>query len=247
MARVYPKIPHLPGSRTGPSDRHVGLARARSLVSIARRDHRVVVEEKLDGSCVVVLRRGPELLALGRDGRPACLSRNLGRRLFALWVSEQRARFLSLLQAGEQASGEWLALAHGTRYSLPHEPFVLFDLGEGASRLGRGALHRRAAASGFTVPCILHEGGALGTEDAYRLLGLRGRHGAEEAAEGVVYREEHLGTLAPTFVAKHVRSGKSDGCYLADHTGLPHVWNAWPGSEPWLSMARRRCALEESS
>jgi ATP-dependent RNA circularization protein (DNA/RNA ligase family) len=75
----------------------------------------VVVEEKLDGSCVAAVRDGDEIVALGRQGTLAAASPNEARRLFASWVEARRARFLSALAPGERLVGEWLAMAHGTR------------------------------------------------------------------------------------------------------------------------------------
>lgn len=236
MASLYPKIPHLPGSRTGPSDRHVGPERTRALTERARDGAHIVVEEKLDGTCVVVTRTGDDVIAFGRDGRRACESRNLGRRLFAWWVTEHRERFLSLLHDGEQACGEWLALTHGTIYELPHEPFVLFDLVRAGVSLSREELRKPGLDAGFTLPCTLHEGAALPTSEALSLLGPRGHHGAD-MAEGVVYREEHSRDGVCRFVAKLVRQEKVDGAHLADHTGRPHVFNRWPGGEAWLHRA----------
>lgn len=234
MAALFPKIGHLPGSRTGPTDRHVGLERARAFTESARAGMSVVVEEKLDGSCVVVVREGSTIVAYGRDGKPAALSRNLGRRLFARWAGENASRFLALLDPGERACGEWLALAHGTRYVLPHEPFVLFDLVRDGAGTSRAMLAERAKSAGFTVPCIVHTGEAISVESALRKLGERGRHGADEA-EGVVYREDQ-GDVCKA-VAKIVKLSKVDGRYLADHTGGEHVFNDWPAREPWLGVA----------
>lgn len=245
MPALFPKIPHLPGSRTGPSDAHVGAARARAFVERSRADGSqvapprapptVVVEEKLDGSCVVVVRTADGVEAYGRDGKPASGSKNLGRRLFARWVTAHAGRFSSLLAPGERAAGEWLAIAHGTRYALPHEPFVLFDvLGEGA-RLSRSALRRRG--HDFAVPCILHTGGPLPVDDALRLLGEAGHHGAD-AAEGLVYREERDDLCLSS--CKLVRHGKVDGAWLADHGSGVHLFNDWPRRDGFLRDALAR-------
>ena len=236
MRALYPKIPHLPGSRTGPADRHVGRIRGESLTLKATAGAHIVVEEKLDGTCVVVVRDGTTVLAHGRDGRPAHASRNLGRRLFARWVNERREQFLALLEDGEHACGEWMPLAHGTRYSLSHEPFVLFDLVRSGKAVCRDRLFEKASRAGLSTPCVLHTGSALSTEMALELLGLRGHHGAD-AAEGVVYREEWPDEGVCSFVAKLVRMDKIDGLFLADHTGQGHVFNTWPGSEAWLARA----------
>ncbi len=234
MRALYPKIPHLPGSRTGKADRHVGSTRGESLTRKATVGACILVEEKLDGTCVVVVREGTTVLAHGRDGRPAHASRNLGRRLFARWVDEHREQFLALLEDGEHACGEWLPMAHGTRYSLTHEPFVLFDLVRSGKAVCRDRLFERANRAELSTPCILHTGSALSTDVALELLGIRGHHGAD-AAEGVVYREEWPDKGECSFVAKLVRMDKIDGLYLADHTKEGHVFNTWPGSDAWLA------------
>lgn len=71
--RAYGSIAHLPGSRTGPADRHLDAVRAAWCIDPARAlDGAVVtVQEKLDGSCVAVLREGDTVRALGREGRLA--------------------------------------------------------------------------------------------------------------------------------------------------------------------------------
>jgi hypothetical protein len=150
---AYGSIPHLPGSRTGhdgaasgpkpragkagagASDRTISPHRARALTDRAERPgDRVFVEEKLDGSCVAAARVGDAILALGREGALAAESLNDSRRRFAAWVEREKERFLAVLDPGERLVGEWLALAHGTRYRLPHEPFVAFDLMAGSAR-----------------------------------------------------------------------------------------------------------------
>jgi RNA ligase-like protein len=222
--RLYAKIGHLPGSRTGPNDRHVPPALAERLTARGRPGDRVIVQEKLDGSCVLVARREGALVALGREGRRCDESRNEGRRRFAAWVAE-RERLFAWLGEGERVAGEWLVLAHGTRYALPHAPFAAFDLFD--ARGGRAAQAELAARLPPTLPRprVLHEGAPLAVEAALAALGERGHHGALEPAEGVVYRLEAGGqTLA---LAKWVRPGKVDGSYLADHGSGVHLWNTW--------------------
>ena len=53
--KVYDSIPHLPGSRIGLSEKTVDRNKARMLTSQAINDSDlVIVQEKLDGSCVCV-------------------------------------------------------------------------------------------------------------------------------------------------------------------------------------------------
>jgi hypothetical protein len=215
----------------GPSDSHVTEGQARLCTARTRDRHdRVIVQEKLDGSCVCVARMGGEILALGREGDLAAQSASEARRLWAHWVEEQAARFLDLLADGERLAGEWLALAHSTRYALAHEPFVAFDLLRGATRAPWSELRARAGRAGLTTPFLLHEGGALPVEEALARLGERGHHGALDPVEGAVWRLERSlpgGEVRVDLVAKFVRPGKIDGAYLPENSGKSPVWN-WP-------------------
>lgn len=232
----YPSIGHLPGSRTGPRDRTVSTSMARACTdpSAARADTTVTVQEKLDGSCVMVARVGGVVTALGREGRRASESPNVGRRMFARWVAREAARFEALLDANEEerAVGEWLALVHGTRYALTHEPFVLFDLVTGGGRretvrAPSVVVEARARAHAFTTPRVLHRGAPLPIATARALLGANGHHGAHEGAEGVVYRVERGDRVF--VVAKVVEPSKVDGALLPENTGAPALFNFHDG------------------
>lgn len=227
MPALYPRIPHLPGSRTGPADRRADASLARRCTLAALPGDEIFVQEKLDGSCVVILREGDRLHALGREGTRADASRNEGRQRFAAWVLESTPQLLPLLQDGERLVGEWLALVHSTHYRLSHSPFVPFDLFcHDGTPLPFDSLHARLAGSDLRTPALLHRGGALGPDDAMRLLGEHGHHGAVEPAEGAVWRVESRGRLIAR--AKFVRAGKVDGLHLPDHSGLPARWNIPP-------------------
>lgn len=232
----YPSIGHLPGSRTGPRDRTVSVSMARACTdpSAARADTTVTVQEKLDGSCVMVARIAGVVTALGREGRRASESPNVGRRMFARWVAREAARFEALLGAAgeERAVGEWLALVHGTRYELAHEPFVLFDLVTGNAheptiRTPSRVVEERARAHGFATPRVLHRGAPLPIAEARALLGAHGHHGAREGAEGVVYRVERGDRVL--IVAKVVEPSKVDGALLPENTGAPALFNFHDG------------------
>jgi hypothetical protein len=140
-------------------------------------------------------------------------------------VESQRPRFLAALADGERFVGEWLALAHGTRYALRHEPFVVFDLMRGHTRAPFSSLRERAARAGLTTAALLHEGGPLAIPAALDLLG-PGRHGALDPVEGAVWRVERDGRVE--IVAKYLRPDKRDGCLLTEVTGAPPIWNWHP-------------------
>ncbi len=223
--KLYAKIPHLPGSRTGQADRHIGLVAAKRLLELCNPLERVIVQEKLDGSNVIVTRQNGVLVALGRDGKACANSRNPLRTAFAAWLSENAIRF-TWLEESERLALEWLAVTHGTRYALPHEPVVALDFfTTDGTRLTHAALLEKIAPVALPVPRVLHAGSALPLEQALRLLGQYGHHGALEPAEGVVYRLERNEQVL--LLAKYVRHGKQDGLYLADHIGLEAVMNSW--------------------
>jgi ATP-dependent RNA circularization protein (DNA/RNA ligase family) len=223
--RLYPKIPHLPNSRTGIADKHIGVNAAKRFLEQCGSGEQVVVQEKLDGSCVIITRHNGQLLALGRDGRLCANSMNPLRTAFATWTDQNTRRF-DWLKESERLILEWLAVAHGTRYVLPHEPIVALDFfnAEGV-RFSHVQLQQKIVASQLPVPRVLHIGNALPLPQALDLLGEYGHHGATDPAEGVIYRLEQENRVL--MLAKYVRHTKQDGLYLADHTGLEEVWNSW--------------------
>lgn len=229
--KAYGHIPHLPGSRMGPSDHHCHEGQARICTEKARDRHDViVVQEKLDGSCVSVARIGDDVHALMRAGFLAHTSPRRQHQLFAAWVRHHRERFLALLDDGERAVGEWMLQAHGTRYALPHEPFVLFDIMRGKKRSPAALVEIRARTmGGFTTPRVLHDGGPLSIYAALAAIATSG-HGAIDPVEGAVWRVERQGEV--DFLAKYVRPEKVDGAYLfeggRDGGAEREVWNVDP-------------------
>ncbi len=228
--KAYGHIPHLPGSRMGPGDHHCHEGQARMCCE-KRRDKRdlITVQEKLDGSCCSVARVGDSIVALVRAGYLATSSPHAQHHIFDLWVASRAGEFRRLLNDGERACGEWLAMAHGTKYDMPHEPFVIFDVMVADRRIYTADLLAKSAAIlGFTTPRVLHVGDVLPIDAAMALAEPSG-HGALDPVEGAVWRVERDG--APDFIAKFVRHDKQDGSYFSD---TAHVWNKWPGCEQWL-------------
>jgi hypothetical protein len=249
----YGTIPHLPGSRRGPGDKGVNEGQFRICCVKTPPDRKgdlIWVQEKLDGSNVGVVKLNGEILAINRAGWRVESSSYVHHQLFGEWVAWNRDRFDALLEDGERVMGEWLVLAHGTRYDLPHEPFVPFDLiRNGWDRALTTDLYERIGRidAPFHGPRLLHQGGPLPLEDALARLDAsiepdQVYHGAVDAAEGVVYRIERQGKV--DFLAKYVRPEKIDGRYLfeVDDAGavrLPAIelprsrftWNQWPGKD----------------
>lgn len=154
-----------------------------------------------------------------------CGVRNEARRWFAAWVAEHRTRF-GFVGEGEVLAGEWLALVHGTRYRLSHEPFVPFDLIQDGRRALVDTLAERLAGSGLSSPRLVHRGGPLSIDDALGKLGERGLHGAIDPPEGLVYRVERGGEVL--HVAKWVRPSKVDGSLLPENSGAPALYHWKP-------------------
>lgn len=226
-ARAYGSIGHLPGSRRGPGDHGVNEGQGR-IATLRKRDRhdQIIVQEKLDGSCVSVANIDGVIVPLIRSGYPADASHYPMHHLFATWARERTDVFAALLRPGERLVGEWLAQAHGTRYDLSHrDPFVAFDIMTGPDRVCASEFYNRVVPTGLSVPAILNgtEREPMSIEAAMETLGTYGYYGALEPVEGAVWRVERKGTV--DFLCKYVRPDKVDGVYLkAD----PPIWNWRP-------------------
>lgn len=225
--KAYGSIPHLPGSRMGPADHHCHAGQAAICTQKVRDRHdTVIVQEKLDGSCVAVAKIDNKIYALGRSGYLAQTSNYKQHQLFAAWVRENEHRFNSALLDGERMVGEWLAQAHGTRYNLKHEPFVAFDIMTGPVRMPFSDFSIRASSEQFIQPTTISTYGPVSADKAMELLGEHGHHGALEPIEGAVWRVERKGRV--DFLVKYVRPDKVDGKYLESQTKSEPVWNWQP-------------------
>lgn len=225
--KAYGSIGHLPQSRMGTGDHAVPMGQADICLSRPRdKNDTIIVQEKLDGSCVAVCKLNGLIQALGRAGYLAQSSQYEQHQLFACWVQCNYERFDGALVEGERIVGEWLAQAHGTRYDLPNEPFVAFDIMQGTARLPYESFSRRVCGK-FVIPRLLSYGSrSMTIADALELLEDRSHHGAIDDIEGVVYRVERCGEV--DFLAKYVRQDKVDGRYLPEISGHPAVWNWRP-------------------
>lgn len=229
--KAYGSVPHLIGSRRGPGDIGVNEGQHRICTEKARDKHDVIiVQEKLDGSCVAVAKIDDEIVPLIRAGYPAIGSNYKQHHLFHDWVMEKdnHRRFNNLLEEGERAVGEWLAQAHGTRYDLSHEePFVLFDIMRGHERSILSSVGIRAASCRFTIPRLIHHHNQPASIEAVLEQLEPSGHGAIDPVEGAVWRVERQGKV--DFLAKYILPSKgADGKYLESVTGGEPVWNWQP-------------------
>jgi len=224
--KAYGSIPHLPNSRLGPGEHTIPDGQVRIFTErLKEKDDRIYVQEKLDGSCVAVAKVNGQILALGRAGYLAQTSKFELHQLFAHWVRENTQRFDTFLAEGERAVGEWLAQAHGTRYNLRHEPFVLFDIMRDACRATMDELASRTFNGQFIRPHQIFCKPTT-TEEAMEALASGGFHGALDPVEGAVWRHERGDRVLN--LAKFVRADKVDGRYLPEVSGKEAVWNWRP-------------------
>ncbi len=230
--KSYGSIPHLPGSRMGPADHkcHDGQ-KAIACVKLRNKHDRVILQEKLDGSNVGVGLINGEVLAITRAGYIADTSPYVMHHYFAAWVKINMERFRAVLKEGERLCGEWMLVAHGTKYDLPHEPFVAFDIMQKKhERLPFDDFIDRIKPGEFIIPKVLSDGPPVPIDEALSMLNSHGFHGALEPVEGIVWRiernklnDKNLGNsggrhTVVDFLVKYVRPNKIDGKYLNSKT-----------------------------
>jgi hypothetical protein len=188
----------------------------------------VIVQEKVDGSCMAVACVGGEIISLQRRGYLARSSPFEMHHLFADWVERNERRFRQVLTDGERLCGEWLAQAHGTRYDLPHEPFVVFDLMRDHHRVTVAEIEQRTGGADFILPAVLSHGGPCSVDQARTYI-QQSAHGAIDPVEGAVWRVEHRGAV--DFLAKWVHPDKVDGAYLPEVGNTGAIWNWRPAED----------------
>jgi hypothetical protein len=245
----YGSIPHLPGSKLGLRDRltEKNISQLIEKGASDNRQIRIFAEEKVDGSCVTVTRKGNELFCGTRDGYNAATSIYSQHRLFAFWVDLHKETFLNLLTDQETLAGEWLALAHGILYQA-NAPFIGFDFLEQKTQRNTTELRNlRLRNAGLPHPYLLYSGPPTSIEPWKHLQ--TSHHGALEAPEGFVVRVEqavqlrdHLGNKLPKkaglkweilALSKWVRPNMPCGQYLSGITAKPPVWNTNTNNVPW--------------
>jgi hypothetical protein len=190
----------------------------------------IILQEKLDGTCVAVAKINGEIVPLIRAGYRADKSPYHQHRLFYWWAmrSDNWLGFNYLLDDGERVVGEWLLQAHGTRYRVEREQdlFVAFDIMRGTTRVPYNAFLERVGGV-FTTPGTLHVGSPVSIDHAKGYIDLLGSgHGAIDPVEGFIWRVERGGKI--DFLAKWVRPDKEDGKYLPEVSGKEPVWNWKP-------------------
>jgi len=198
----------------GEGEHHCSDGQAKIATEKVRDKHDwVIVQEKLDGSNVGVARIDGRIVPLTRAGYVANTSPFKMHHVFYQWVISQQDRFMDVLFDGERLCGEWLLIAHGTRYELKHEPFVVFDIMEGMKRKPYEEFDERLRDK-FILPHVLSQGWPRSIGWAMDMLNHKGFHGALDDVEGAVWRVQRRGQV--DFLCKYVRPDKEDGRFLKD-------------------------------
>ena len=225
LNKNYGSIAHLPGSRLGEGDHKICEGQAKILLE-TQRDHKdlVIVQEKLDGANVGVLRYEGKLIGLTRKGHRCIDSPMEQFQLFQKYIYN-REHLFDFLDEGERVIGEWIAMAHGTKYKTD-DPFIIFDIMKGDIRVTYLELVARIG-NKLPLAHLLHIGCPISIKKICKMIDKQdgdtyGYHGALEPVEGAVWRVEREGKV--DFLGKYVRHFKEDGKYFnEDHTKL--IWN----------------------
>lgn len=223
--KSYGSIPHLIGSRVGPSDHHAHDGQCKIATEKTRDKHDfIIVQEKLDGGNVGIAKKDGKIIALTRAGYYAHTSPYKTHHAFEEYVRRNEKRFDEMLNEGERICGEWLLTAVGTIYNLPHEPFVGFDIMKGLRRITYLDFLIRTDQFDIVKPTCISMGDSFDIDSMLECTKVSG-HGATELVEGAIWRVERKREV--DFLVKYVRQEKTDGKYL-DQTivnGMPPEFN----------------------
>lgn len=226
--KCYGSIPHLRTSKFGRDDHGVDIGEERLFVEkLVDKFDTIVVTEKMDGSCVGVLKQNGDIIPIIRAGYRAENSKWKHHKQFYKWAIEKYENFDSILEEGEWVVGEWCGLAHGTLYKFEKniEPFFIFDLFNTSipnARLLYRDLFKRLEDTCFnTVPLLYIGNRSFSIHAAMKRLGQFGKHNAD-LSEGAVWRREDGKKCIS--LAKYVRPEKEIGRYLPEVSGEDEIW-----------------------
>jgi len=225
--KAYGSIAHLSGSYVAAGDKYVpeGMNRIATIKKRDKHDN-IIVQEKLDGSCMGIYKKDNQIYAISRTGYLAIDSPFMFQRRFTDWVHLREDLWMDMLQNGERLMGEWMAMTHGTRYNLPGLPFMPFDIMKDKERIPHAEFAWRIFKY-VTVypPYLVNLGDAIDPLVAYEKMG-NGSAGAVDKPEGLVYRIERKGKI--DFLAKWIRPDHQPGKYLVGISDVDKPrWNTW--------------------
>jgi ATP-dependent RNA circularization protein (DNA/RNA ligase family) len=215
--RNYGSIPHLSTSKLSQkADKKISEGQENILTKKARDwQDLIIVTEKLDGSNVGIYNDRGVLTPITRSGYTAISSPYNQHHYFDEWA-KLSTEYFYWLPGGWRICGEWMAMAHGTKYDLTNinkdSYFVAFDIFNNFNqRINYLKFQNICYKYEIEQVKLLHIGQPISIKNCIKLLGA-GHYGNSEKPEGFVYKCEREGKV--DFLAKWVRSDKEDGKYL---------------------------------
>jgi hypothetical protein len=229
FGKIYRSIPHLPGSlKTDRKEEDVDSAMARYFTEkTQQKKDIVIVTEKLDGSCMGVIKDNEGMIhAVNRAGWPAESSRYKHQRYFQIYVQKNYEKFDRIMESGDRIVGEWMILRHTIGYSRIPVPWVVFDIFRDGNPISVFEHYNYLKGAGFGRVPIIFSGPAISIKNARKLTPLHGLCLADDEPEGFVYRIERDRRCIG--IAKWVRPSFQPGKYLSGVTNGPDIWNIDP-------------------
>jgi len=189
----YPRTPHLFRDRS--DARSMDIEQSLAFIN----NPNLVVEEKLDGTCIAIMFEDGKLTFYNRGSQ---ISDHPQYDLFKTWAFSKRDDFWDILGNDFIMYAEWLYCKHTIHYTkLPHY-FMEFDVCDKDDGFFLSTKYRREALCGalFSVP-VLHYG-AIEDEQTLNLLMGRSLFG-NTLSEGLYLKIEEEGEVIAR--AKYVR------------------------------------------
>lgn len=229
--RPYHSIPHMPGSRVGEADRHINDGQYQRYLRIKNYREFIAVTEKLDGTCVGVVKTENGLVAIQRNGYPCSESPYEMHHRFVEYVKDHEVNFkLILSEIGDRIMGEWVAQAHGIIYDQLPDFFFAFDAKLSGVWIDTLSLRERCWWGLIATVPLIHYGMPLEPQ-YWEKLTRRSAFCSNKPAEGLVFRRELDGKRID--IAKWVRNDHVPGRYL------PGTDNSESDVPIWLEERRR--------
>jgi len=226
--KAYGSIPHISSSKLGIGDNRLTIGQENILFKKTRSKYdNIVVTEKLDGSNVAVAKVDGILYPLTRAGNICSQSKFTQHLDFNQYLYNNYNKFDSILEEGEQLSGEWLSSTHGILYDLRNrDPFVVFDMftKKNSKNIRERYLFSytiETISKKFThVPLLYSDNSSADLNEIHKKLGQYGHYNSMEFTEGFVLKCENLKKENCEFMAKYVKPEITQGKYLKSRYNL---------------------------
>ncbi|MHA1790259.1 MAG: RNA ligase family protein [Candidatus Helarchaeota archaeon] len=201
--KKYKTICHLPNSKMGKNDKGIHSGMAIYCESKFRKDTRIIVTEKVDGSNVSIINDNNNFIALSKGGYECKGSSYEQHKLFEQkvneWIKKDELN-QKILPEGERVVFESLIIPHGTIYKK-NPKYLLIDW---IGKDGRKLWNEYNSFIDIKKVVTLYDGILpISVNNVLKVMPKKGLYGAKNGFEGLVYRIER--NLKFDFLAKWVR------------------------------------------